>query len=157
MPGGWQRRRVTDALFVQIAWSRLRCDNGGVTETNVELARRGYEAAVRGDLDAIGELLDTDVKWHGGDLSAPGACHNRAQALEFMSEARSRRGVGELIDVIDAGDKVVVIMRPPSGEGEAAALSANLTTFRDGKVIEMVHYANPEDALAAAKRTWPAS
>jgi ketosteroid isomerase-like protein len=157
MPGGWQRRRVTDALFVQIAWSRLRCDNRGVTETNVELARRGYEAAVRGDLDAIGELLDTDVKWHGGDLSAPGACHNRAQALEFMSEARSRRGVGELIDVIDAGDKVVVIMRPPSGEGEAAALSANLTTFRDGKVIEMVHYANPEDALAAAKRTWPAS
>ena len=41
-------------------------------------------------------------------------------------------------------------MRPPSGEGEPAALSANLTTFRDGKVVEMVHYANPEDALAAA-------
>ena len=41
-------------------------------------------------------------------------------------------------------------MRPPSGEGEPTALSANLTTFCDGKVIEMVHYANPEDALAAA-------
>jgi ketosteroid isomerase-like protein len=138
MPGGWQRLRVT----VQIAWSRLRCDNGDVTETNLVLARRGYEAALRGDLNAIGELLDPDVKWHGGDRSAPGACHNREQALEFMRQARSRRRVGELIDVIDAGDKVVVIMRPPSGAGEQAALSANLTTFRDGKVIEMVHYAN---------------
>jgi len=85
-----------------------------------------------------------------GDLSAPGACHNREQALDFMRQARSRRGVGELVDVVDAGDRVVVMMRPPSLEGEPAALSANLTTFRDGKVIEMVHYPSPEEALAAA-------
>lgn len=39
-------------------------------------------------------------------------------------------------------------MRPPSEK--QAALSANLTTFRDGKAIEMVHYPNPDDALAAA-------
>jgi ketosteroid isomerase-like protein len=121
-----------------------------VTETNVELARRGFEAALRGDLDAIREFLDPEVQWHGGDPSAPGACHNREQALEFMRQARSRRRVGELVEVVDAGDKVVVIMRPPSDEGEQAALSANLTTFRDGKVIEMVHYPSPEDALAAA-------
>jgi ketosteroid isomerase-like protein len=121
-----------------------------VSGSNVELARRGYEAALRGDLDVIGDLLDADVKWHGGDSSASGACHNREQALEFMRKARGRRGVGELIDVIDAGEKVVVIMRPPSEGGEQAALVANLSTFRDGKVIEMVHYANPENARAAA-------
>jgi ketosteroid isomerase-like protein len=121
-----------------------------MTETNGELARRGFEAALRGDLDVIRELLDANVKWHGGDPSSPGACHNREQALEFMRQARSRRRVGELIDVVDAGDKVVVIMRPPSEESGQPALSANLTTFRDGKVIELVHYPNPEDALAAA-------
>jgi ketosteroid isomerase-like protein len=53
--------------------------------------------------------------------------------------------------VIDAGDRVVVIMRPPSTAGEPAALIANLSTFRDGKVIEMVHYPDPDDALAAAR------
>jgi ketosteroid isomerase-like protein len=121
-----------------------------MSRANVELARRGYDAALRGDLDAIREFLDADVKWHGGDPSAPGACHNREQALEFMRQARSRRGVGELVDVMDAGDRVVVIMRPPAEEGEHAQLSANLTTFRDGKAIEMVHYPNPQDALAAA-------
>jgi ketosteroid isomerase-like protein len=122
-----------------------------MSEANVELARRGYEAALRGDLDSIREFLHAEVKWHGGDSSAPGACQNRDQALAFMRQARARRGVGELVDVIDAGEKVVVIMRPPAEDGEQAELSANLTTFREGKVVEMVHYANPEDALAAAR------
>jgi ketosteroid isomerase-like protein len=121
-----------------------------MSEANVELARRGYEAAARGDLDVMRELLDADVKWHGGEESAPGACHDREQALEFMRRARRRRPLGELVDVVDAGEKVVVIMRPPSEGGEPGELSANLTTFRDGKVIEMVHYPNPADALAAA-------
>jgi ketosteroid isomerase-like protein len=70
--------------------------------------------------------------------------------MEFMRQARSRRGIGELVDVVDAGDRVVVIMRPESEDGEQAALSANVTTFRDGKAVEMVHFPNPEDALAAA-------
>ena len=116
-----------------------------MSETNVELARRGYEAALCGDLDVIRELLDPDVKWHGGDPSAAAACRNREEALAFMRQARARRGVGELVDVIDAGDQVVVIMRPNPGD-----LSANVTTFRAGKVIEMMHYPNPDDALAAA-------
>jgi hypothetical protein len=66
-----------------------------------------------------------------------------------MRQGLTRRRTLELIDVIGAGDKVVVIMRPVSDSGEQVAPVANLTTFRDGKVIEMVHYPNPEDALAA--------
>jgi ketosteroid isomerase-like protein len=122
-----------------------------MTQTNVELARRGFAAALAGDFDAIAELLDSDVKWHGGDRSAPGSCQNRRQALEFMRRARSHGRLGELIDVVGAGDRVVVIMRPPSQDGEEPApLIANLTTFRGGKVVEMIHYPNPDDARAAA-------
>jgi ketosteroid isomerase-like protein len=121
-----------------------------MSESTVEIARRGYDAWLRGELDAISEFLDPEVKWHGGDASAPGACRNREEALEFMLRARRRGWVGELVDVIDAGDKVVLIIRStPNDDGEGT-LSANLTTFRDGKAIEMVHYANAEEALAAA-------
>ena len=121
-----------------------------MTETNTERARRGYAAALAGDLEVIRELLDPDVKWHGGDPSDPSSCHNRDQALAFMRQARSRRGVGELVDVRGAGDHVVVIMRPPTDAGETPTVVANLTTFRDGRVVEMVHYPDPQDALAAA-------
>ncbi len=120
-----------------------------MTESNVELARRGYEAVLRGDLDALEQILDPDVKWHGGDPSY--GCQNRKQTVAFMRKNWIRRGgpPGEVVDMIDAGDKVVVIMRRMA-EGEEPELVANLTTFRDGKVVEMVHYADPDDARAAA-------
>jgi len=122
-----------------------------VAETNVETARRGFEAALRGDLDAIGELLDPDVKWHGGDPSAPGACRNRDEALAFMRQSEViRSGRFELADVVAVGDRVVVVMRPPSDGDQPAPLVANVTTFRDGKVVEMVHYPRAEDGLRAA-------
>jgi ketosteroid isomerase-like protein len=120
-----------------------------MSESNVELARRGYEAVLRGDFDAIAEVLDPEVRWHAGDPDAEFACRNREQALAFMQRA-GRRPIGQLVDVIDAGERVVVIMRPFAENDEPAALAANVTTFRNGKVVEMVHYPNAEEALLAA-------
>jgi ketosteroid isomerase-like protein len=121
-----------------------------MVESNVETARRGFEAALRGDIAAIGELLDPEVKWHGGDPSAEGSCQNREQALAFMRQSEVIAGGRfELVDVVGVDDKVVVIMRSPAQEDQPGSLSADLTTFRDGKVIEMVHYPDPDDALAA--------
>jgi ketosteroid isomerase-like protein len=119
-----------------------------MSESNLELARRGYEAVRRGDIDSISELFDPDVKWHGGDPA--NGCQNRRQTIEFMRQAQARnQPMGEPVDMIDAGDKIVVIMRRTGEDGEPE-LVANLTTLRDGKVVEMVHYPNPDDARAAA-------
>jgi ketosteroid isomerase-like protein len=118
--------------------------------TNAELARRGYEAVARGDFDAVREFLHPEVRWHAGDPTASGSCANRTQALEYMRSARARQAVGDLVDVLDAGDQVVVIMRRRTETGPGPRLTANVTTFRDGKAIEIVHYPDPEDALAAA-------
>ncbi len=120
-----------------------------MSENNVERVRRGWEAALRGDLDTIGELLHPDVKWHAGDPSAAYACHNRGEALAFMRRGRFRQSGTELVDVIGSGDKVVLITRRSSESGEPE-LTGNVTTFRDGKAIEMVHYPNADDARAAA-------
>ena len=112
-----------------------------MNETNADLVRRGFDAVLRGDVDAIADLLDPDVKWHGGDPTAPGSCQNREQALRFMRAART---TGKLADVVEVGDKVVVIIDRADGERVA-----NVTTFRDGRVVEMVHYERAGDALAA--------
>ncbi len=124
-----------------------------MSESNVELARRGWEAALRGDLDTLADLLDPDVKWHAGDPSAAWACRNRDQALAFMGRARQRRPLTErvkLVDVVDAGEKVVVVTRRGGAEGGPEQLSANLTTIRNGRVVEMVHYPDADEAFAAA-------
>ena len=114
-----------------------------MSTTNVEIARRGYEAALRGDFEALREILDPEVKWHGGEPSS--GCQNRDEALHFMRQALDSGLEIELIDVIDAGDQVVVVLKPQ----DADEPRANLTTFRDGKVVEMVAFESPEDALAA--------
>lgn len=121
-----------------------------MSEANVEIARRGFEAMLRGELGPIADLLAADVRWHGGDPAAPGACSRREQALDVIRTAIGRGAAPELVDVVGAGERVVVILRPASPDGKVADPVANLTTFRDGKVIEMVHYSDPAEALAAA-------
>ncbi len=58
-----------------------------------------------GDLDAIREFLDPNVRLPGGDPAASGACQN-TRALGFMRRARSHRRAGELIALVGAGDTV---------------------------------------------------
>ena len=117
-----------------------------MSEANVERARRGFAAALRGDFEALEQLLDPHVRWHGGDPDADGACHDRGEALAFMRRALEHGWKGELVDVLGAGDRVVVLLAPADDPG---TVRANLTTFRDGKVVEMVHYPHVADALAA--------
>jgi hypothetical protein len=57
-------------------------------------------------------------------------------------------------EVVDAGDQVVVVMRPPAGGPAARSeLRANPVIFRGGTVVRAVAVHAPEDALAPARRT----
>ena len=106
-------------------------------------------ASLRGDVAAIGELLDRDVNWHGGEPNGPGSC--RDHALRFVSGSEvTRGGRFELVEVVGAGDNVVVIMRPPAHGAGPAAPVASLATCRDDRVIEIVHCPDAREALAAA-------
>jgi ketosteroid isomerase-like protein len=56
------------------------------------------------------------------------------------------------VDVIRSGDKMVATVRRVADDGGSGNPTANLTTFRDGKAIEMIHYPDPGAALAALDR-----
>jgi len=118
--------------------------------SNTDIAREGFAAIARGDVDAISAFLAPDVKWHGGNPAD--GCQNRGQALAWI-RGRDGRGAGPLpalVDVVEAGDRVAVIMQPhPSEDDLQPRRTANLATFREGKVVEMVHYEDAAEALAA--------
>lgn len=117
---------------------------------NADIARQGFAAIARGDYDAVSAFLDPEVKWHGGNPAD--GCQNRQQALAWIRGRGDRRAgpLPELVDVVESGDRVVVILQPAaSDEDPDPQRTANLTTFRDGRVVEMVHFDDAAAALAA--------
>jgi ketosteroid isomerase-like protein len=130
-----------------------------MSQANVELARRGYEALMRGDLDAVAELFAPDLTWEWW-RQGPWDCHSREEAMTVIRERIGQRAIGELREIIDVDDeRIVVVMRRradsarsyagmevPEGHDE----SANLVTIRDGKVVAMRDYRTKAEALEAA-------
>ena|GEM_PF-4789733 len=134
LTGGWQ----TDKEHAYVALSRAR------EQTQVYVAREdlGEQGMDVGAIERLGERMR-----RSGAQEASIAREVDEKAVERQARIEPE------IDrdrVLDAGEKVVVIMRPPSGDGKQAAPVANLTTFRDSKAVEMVHYPSTKDALAAA-------
>ncbi|MFN8215135.1 MAG: hypothetical protein U0R71_00925 [Solirubrobacterales bacterium] len=127
-------------------------------QQDAELVRCGYEATLRGDLETVADLLAADVRLHGGDPSASGACNGRGTALEFIGRAVGSRAISELVDVIEAGPKVGGIPRrvSPTSREEVSSV-ANLTTSSDGQVVEMVPCPDPAETVTAASDGRPLS
>jgi ketosteroid isomerase-like protein len=101
----------------------------------------------------VTEILDPELHWYPADEpDADGACHNRDDALAFFRRAAAD-GVGaDLVDVRDAGDRVVLLLqrRPPADWGERPEPHGEVVTVRDGRITEMVVYWTVAEALAAA-------
>jgi ketosteroid isomerase-like protein len=125
---------------------------------NEQLARDGYAAVMRGELEALEHLMDPDLDWHWWERG-PWDCHSRAEAIAVIRERIGQHAVGELVEATEvAPNRVVVVTRtrPDSEIGpEALGLSsdhletANLVTFRDGTVVAMHAYRTRADAVAA--------
>lgn len=125
-------------------------DNQDVAETKAELVRQGFEAAARGDVGAVAALLDADVYWgaEGG-----GGCRNREQALRWMSDGIARGIEMRLLETRELPDGRVLVLLQRSaadGETEPPLPHAQIVSFGDGKIAEMLVYPTAEEALVAA-------
>jgi ketosteroid isomerase-like protein len=124
----------------------------------VRLARQGYEAASRGDLDAVMSLYAADAAY---DLSDRGLeTFEGAEAIRgfnedwFRSWAEYRYEVEELLDL---GHGVVLSVireggRLVGGSGRVEHKVAHLATFANGKIDWQKAYFDIDEARAAAER-----
>jgi hypothetical protein len=127
-------------------------DNHRMDESSVDLVRRGFEAASRGEVDTIAELLAPDVYWGSADRGEYG-CHDRQQALRWMRTAIARGRRVELLEARELRDgRVLVLLQRSAGaEGEAPPPPhGQIVGLRDGRIAEMLVYPTAEEATAAA-------
>jgi ketosteroid isomerase-like protein len=130
-----------------------------MSEENVALVRRAFDAYTRGDIDAVLALCDEDIlvtqaeevpgvppqqRGHAGVLEAFGIWPE--QWDDFQVEIK------EIL--ADPGDQVVVATRQ-SGRGKQSGVEVEaeftfLFAIRDGKITEWRIFVHESQALAAA-------
>jgi ketosteroid isomerase-like protein len=128
-----------------------------MSQENVEIARRGFEAYNSGDFGALRELYDPGVVWHHLEgWPEPGPSVGRDAVLREVEQLREAWQAGDMLelvgDVVDAGDRVLVrAVWRGSGSGPDAAMEFTyLFTLRKGRIITIQMYWDHEEALKAA-------
>jgi ketosteroid isomerase-like protein len=128
-----------------------------VERVDVDLARRGYEAFNRGDMDAVLDLLDTDVEVRESEeVPDAGVHHKHAGFLANLGEWEAVLGRVHLEpqEFVVSGDRLLVMVRV-SGRGQASGatfeqLQAHVWTVRAGKAVRLEFFADRAEAERAA-------
>jgi uncharacterized protein len=132
-----------------------------VSERDVETVRGLYVEFGRGNFWAAEPILDPDVEWHWSsewtELSgAPAVTHGVEQLVDtarrFLFRIWEHYSV-EAEEFIDLDDRVLVLTRNRGRMKESTAdvelMSADLWTFRDGRVVRFDAFYDRRAALAA--------
>jgi ketosteroid isomerase-like protein len=129
-----------------------------VSAENVEIVRRAYEAASRGDWDAAFESFDAEVEWEetpglGPDASAYRGIEQVQAAIQSWVGMWNDYEI-QVHDYVDAGDQVLLLARE-SGHGRASGVSAErelgeVFTLRDRTVVRVCLYGSWREAREAA-------
>lgn len=129
-----------------------------MSQENVELARRLYEAFAGGDLERVLALLDSAIEVRPDPETMMGEDSYRGHegflkyAQRWLESWDEYRLIPEKF--IDAGDNVVVIYRAV-GRGKGSGIEVDmrlghLWTIRDGKAVRLEIFSKPDEGLEAA-------
>jgi ketosteroid isomerase-like protein len=125
-----------------------------------DLVRHGYEAWNRGDVEAVLEFLDPEIRWEGyTHIPESGTLIGRDQVrswLERFLEAWEVLDI-EVTDLTEKGDQVIALVRfhargKGSGVEVEGGVDAHIWTVRDGRAVAVRLYQGTHEALAAVQR-----
>jgi uncharacterized protein len=132
-----------------------------MSEENVDIVRRAYEAFNGGDPEAAIALLDPEVEWtlpaHFPDAETWRGRERVVEGLGTLSDAWESIDI-DVQELIDAGDRVVALVHV---KGRAAltgldlggmGVDGHVWTLRDGRAVSVRMYGGTEEALAELGR-----
>ncbi|HEX2129037.1 MAG TPA: nuclear transport factor 2 family protein [Solirubrobacterales bacterium] len=131
-----------------------------MSQENVEIVRRLWDAANRRDRDAVLSLYDRDVELDVTGFPFPategGTYQGHDGLRRLFREWRDtwRDADAQLHEVVDAGDTVVAVYTYRAhGRTSGAPVHhefATVTTIRSGKIVRVRWFPSAERALTAA-------
>jgi ketosteroid isomerase-like protein len=133
-----------------------------MSQENVEIVRRVYDAAARHDTDAVLALYDREVELDAsrlgivGPAAMQGVSHGHDGLRSFFREWHEawENIEYDYDELIEAGEHVIsVVTRRGRGRSSGAEVElhvALLWTLRDGKVVRLVWFPTRAEALEAA-------
>ena len=135
-----------------------------MSQANVEIVRRAYEAFNGDDPETAIALFDPEVEWtlpeHFPDAETWGGRERVVEGLAALSEAWESIHI-DVKELIDAGERVVALVHI---QGRAAltgldlggmGVDAHVWTLREGRVVTVRMYGGTEEALRAIGRPRP--
>ena len=129
-----------------------------MSQENVEIVRRVYEAVARGKAETVHALYDPEVQWdHSARKRGSGhGLYRGHEGIRRWFRAWNEAWVESdfrLEELIEAGDDVVAVVSR-RGRGRVSGVEvqspgAVLWTIRDGKVARVVLFPTRDEALEA--------
>lgn len=132
-----------------------------MSQENVEVIRRLYDAVARRDTVAVLALYDPEVEWHSsgspqGELTG-GTIYRGHEGLRsaFREYYEPWESIEEPYEeLIDGGDRVVSVVTSRA-RGRASGVEVErehfgLWTIREGKIVRVEWFSKREEALEAA-------
>ena len=134
-----------------------------MSEENIELVRRSFEAFNRGEVEAVisGGFWSPEIVWDASPSRIPGLGVYRGydEVRSFFKEDWFQafpfeEWEIEVDQLIDSGDQVIAMSRQ-RGRGKTSGAAAELElaqiiTLRDGEILRIENYLDRTEALEAA-------
>ena len=133
-----------------------------MSQENVEIVRRLFDAVAGRDAATVLALYDRDLEWDGSrsrwsELLQAGVSFRGHEGLRRFSRAYYEMWESfhdEIQELIDAGDHVVSVVTT-RGRGRASGIdvewrgNAGVWTIREGKIVKVAWFSTRSEALKA--------
>jgi uncharacterized protein len=110
-----------------------------MSEQNIELVKKGYEAFAAGDVEALMSLFDDNIEWvQPGESAVSGTFHGKGELGQFLARLAEKSPTVTPHRFLADGDMVVALSE--THIGDETAPDAEVYTIRDGKTARVEVY-----------------
>ncbi|MGE5694432.1 MAG: nuclear transport factor 2 family protein [Candidatus Sericytochromatia bacterium] len=110
-----------------------------MSQHNVEIVKRGYEAFSAGDVETVMSLFDDDIEWvQPGESNLSGIYRGKGEFAQYLGRLAEKAVAVRALRFVSDGDTVVAFSEVTAGSemGE----DADVYTLRDGKIVHAQIY-----------------